>query len=69
MLSWIKSLFSEDSSVSMMRVMSFICCLTACKLALDKGPDEISVIIALLGAAFGGKVSQKMLEVKDDDGK
>lgn len=60
------ALFGEGSSVSMLRLMSLLCCLAACKLALSKGPDEIMVITALLTAAFGGKVAQKAIEVKND---
>ena len=74
MMKWFKNLFSENSDVSMMRVMSFVCCVCACKLALTKGPEEVSVIVTLLSSAFGGKVIQKGIElkkvegVKEDDG-
>lgn len=61
-MQFIKDLFSESSSVSMMRLMALITCLTACYLALTHG--EVGVITALLVAAFGGKVGQKVVEGK-----
>lgn len=60
------NLFSESSKISMLRLMSLIVCITGCYLALSKGPDEIAVISVLLGTAFGGKISQKFIEVKKD---
>lgn len=61
-MQFIKDLFSENSNVSMMRVMAFITCMTACYLAVSHG--EVGVITALLVAAFGGKVGQKVVEQK-----
>ena len=61
-MNFLKSLFGESSEVSMVRVMSFMVVCTACYLALSKGPDELGVIMALLGTGFGGKVAQKVIE-------
>lgn len=65
MMKWLNSMFSESSDVSLMRVMSFIVCLTACYLAVSKGPDESGIIGTLLVTAFTGKVAQKYAETKN----
>jgi len=51
----------------MVRVMALVVCLTACYIALTKGPDETGVISVLLTTAFGAKVVQKHIEVKSGD--
>lgn len=70
MKQWLSRLFSESSGVSMMRVMSFICCLAAVAIAivgLNKAPVDYSGLSLLcssfLAGAFGGKLSQKKLEL------
>jgi hypothetical protein len=67
MKSWFRNLFSENGAVSMVRVMALVVCLTACYIALTKGPDETGVISVLLTTAFGAKVVQKHIEVKSGD--
>jgi len=61
---FLKDLFSESSQVSMVRVMSFSVVMTACYLALSKGPDELGVISVLLSTGFAGKIIQKNIETK-----
>lgn len=64
-------LFSESSSISMMRLLSFICVLTASALAgygLHSGtsPDALSILCGVfLGAGITGKVTQKIVEKRD----
>lgn len=59
-------MLSNSNNVSLVRVMSFVCCLSACYLALSKGPDEVMMVATLLGTAFTGKVMQKAIEVRGD---
>lgn len=69
MLQWIKDLFSNASTVSSMRVMSMLCVITACGIAIyltAKGQAETGIITVLLTAGITGKVSQKFAEKKDD---
>lgn len=55
-----KELFSESSSISMMRVMALISLMASIGLAYAGKPGyEVFVL-----AAFGGKVAQKVAEVK-----
>ena len=63
-MQFLSNLFSESGSVSMTRLMSFIVVMTACYLAITKGPEELGVIATLLGTGFGGKVAQKFAEGK-----
>jgi len=63
MKQFIKDLFSENSSVSMMRLMALISLLIGGYLAI-KGKDTSVVIFVT--AAFGGKVIQKQIETKKD---
>ena len=55
-------MFSENSDVSCMRVMSFLALLAAIFLALT---GHESSVVPFLTAAFGGKLSQKFVEQKD----
>ena len=57
-------LFSESSRLSMVRLESLIVVVTACYLAVSKGPEEIAVISILLTTGFGAKVCQKFAEIK-----
>lgn len=69
-----KDFFRNDSQYSSMRLMAFICVLSACFCALVLGGfciftgkplDGIAVIVgALLVPAFGGKVGQAITENK-----
>jgi Na+(H+)/acetate symporter ActP len=59
MKQFIKDLFSENSSVSMMRLMSLVSLLIGGYLAI-KGKD--ASVIVFVTAAFGGKVIQKQIE-------
>ena len=70
-MEWIKSVFSENGSVSMMRLMSLMCCIAAIVIAfvgLSKAlPDYSGLSLlcsAFLTAAFGGKIAQKSIETK-----
>jgi Na+(H+)/acetate symporter ActP len=67
---WLEALFSEQSKVSSTRVMSFISLLIGGYLAIH-GLDVKSDLVGLatlvgvfVGAAFGGKVWQKKIEVE-----
>lgn len=70
MKQWFKDLFSDSSSVSMIRVLSLICVLTASGVAIHAvsigaNLDSVSVLCGVfLGAGISGKVSQKILENK-----
>lgn len=55
----LKALFSESSSISMMRVMALLSLLIGAKLAFDGKDPSVFVI-----AAFGGKFAQKFAETK-----
>lgn len=63
MREFLNKLFAESSGVSMLRVMSFLVCITACYISITKRADELGVISVLLSTAFGGKVLQKGLEL------
>lgn len=60
-MSFLKNLFSENGSISMMRLLSLISLLIGGYLALS-GKDTCVSIFVL--AAFGGKVAQKVVEAK-----
>lgn len=75
MKQWLKDLFSDSGSVSMVRVLSFICVVTASGVAIHavtvgSNLDSVSVLCGtFLGAGLGAKVGQKMVEAKNDDRK
>lgn len=58
-MSFIKSLFSENSDVSMMRLMSLISLIIGAYLALKGHDNSVSIFVY---AAFGGKAVQKYIE-------
>lgn len=65
-----RELITENGKLSMMRVMSLLCCLTAIGIAvigLNKPVVDYSGLSLLcstfLTAAMGGKIMQKRLEV------
>ena len=58
----IKKLFSEESDISIMRIMAVISLLVGAGLALA-GKDA-SVISIFVYAAFGGKAVQRLFESK-----
>ena len=71
-MNFIKDLLNEKSTVSSMRVMSFLSLFTAigigiagvCKAAPDY--SGLSLLVStFLSAAFIGKISQKSIEAKD----
>lgn len=71
MIQFIKDLFAPQSTVSMMRVMSILCCLASIVIAfvgMNKSTPDYSglslLCSAFLGAAFAGKVAQKSIEAK-----
>lgn len=70
MKSILVALFSDSGSISMMRVMSLLCCLTSIVIAfvgLSKAQPDYSGLSLLcstfLGIAVGGKIMQKRIEV------
>ena len=72
MKSFIKKLLSENSEISSVRFMSIAALFAAIAFGgygLHEGKDLSALAIlcgAFLGAAFGGKVSQKFAENKED---
>jgi hypothetical protein len=69
-MKWLYDLFSESGDVSSLRVMSMICVLGACAIAiigLNKPVVDYSGLSLLcssfLGAGLGSKVLQKKTEV------
>lgn len=72
MRQWLKDLFSDTSSVSMMRVLSLICILTASAIGLKVatlGGDMSTAAVlcsAFLTAGISGKVLQKNIEVNGE---
>lgn len=72
MINWLKDAFSESSDVSMMRLLSFVCVVSACVIActgLYKGANlsELSILCGtFLTAGISGKVLQKNSEVENE---
>lgn len=71
MIEFLRNLFSENGSVSAMRVMSLICIFASCGIAiygLNRPVIDYSGLTLLCGtflsAGMGGKVLQKSQEVK-----
>ncbi len=71
-MKFIKSLLSEKGDISMVRVMSLICCFAALGIAIhgiNRNVIDYSGLSMLcgtfLGAAFAGKVAQKSIEAKE----
>ncbi len=69
-INWVKSVLTEKSGVSSTRVMSFISLFVGAYLAIH-GLNTTSDLMGLsalcavfVGAAFGGKVWQKSMELK-----
>ena len=69
-MSWIKELFSDSGSISLMRVMSLLCCLSAIAIAIigiskyNVDYSGVSLLVSsFLTAAMGGKIFQKRIEV------
>lgn len=60
MRSFLKSLFSEKSDISAMRVMAMISLLIGGYLAIIGKDTSVSIFVL---AAFGGKAIQKGIEV------
>jgi hypothetical protein len=70
MFSFLREVFSEKSTISSLRIMSMIALLMSGYIAV-RGLETHSDLSGLamlcgvfLGAAFGGKVAQKSVEVK-----
>lgn len=59
-MKFLRSLFSEDSGVSMMRVLSLLSLMIGGYLAIT-GKDTL--VTVFVSAAFLGKTSQKYLEL------
>lgn len=70
MISLLQNLFSETGSISMMRVLAFLCVLTAIGIAITaliRGSDLSSAAVlcgTFLGVGVGGKLMQKGMEVR-----
>jgi len=60
-MKWIKSLFSEDSDVSMVRVMALLSLCFGAYLALEGKDTSVGIFV---GGAFAAKVSQKFIETR-----
>ena len=60
-MNWIKALFSEESSVSMVRFMALLSLLIGGYLAIVGRDTSVAIFV---GAAFGAKVLQKHIELK-----
>jgi hypothetical protein len=59
----IREMFGETGDLSMMRVLCFMSMCTAIILAfMGKDTD----VLVFVGAAFGGKVGQKIIEVNGE---
>lgn len=58
-MKYIREMFGETGDISMMRVMCFMSLCTAIVLAFMGKDTEVLVFV---GAAMGGKVSQKFIE-------
>jgi uncharacterized membrane protein YfcA len=73
MKNWLNGLFSEQGTVSMTRVLSLICVLTAVGIALvsvykaQNLDATVGVVSVFLGAGLGSKVAQKFAEKKSDN--
>jgi len=61
---WLANLFSEAGSVSMMRVLAFQVCSTACYIAVTQGEASSGIVLGMITAALGAKVGQKLVEGK-----
>jgi hypothetical protein len=64
---WLKSLLSESGDISAMRFMAILSLLFSFIIAaygLYCSKDVLALSGMFLGAAFGGKVAQKISEVK-----
>lgn len=59
-MEWLKDLVSEQSSVSTTRVMSLGVTVCACVLAFLHA--DTTMVLGMLGIAFGAKVGQKIIE-------
>lgn len=64
--------FSEQGDLSMTRLLSFICVLSAMSIALfgilcNRDLGDVSMLCgAFLAAAFGGKIMQKRVECENE---
>lgn len=65
------SLFSENSEISIMRVMSIMSLVFAATISIvglyqDKNLTDLAILVGVfVGSAFGGKAVQKFAEVKE----
>ena len=64
MKNWLSQLFSDSGAVSAMRVMSVSTCFSALIIAF-KDPTAVAMVSVLLASAYGGKASQKLIELKN----
>ncbi len=65
-MKWLRSLFSEEGDVSMVRLMALIGLLTGCYLAI-KG--ENTCVTVFVTSAFSAKIIQRHLENNSTDQK
>lgn len=68
MKEFIMELLGENGKISMMRFMSLTALIIGAIIAF-KTPDAVTMVTVFIGAAFAGKVSQKMIESKGEENK
>lgn len=61
-MKWLKSLFSEDSEVSMVRFMALLSLCFGGYLAIIGKDADVGIFV---GAAFAAKVTQKFVETRN----
>lgn len=72
MLEYLKKIFSEASDISSMRIMSFLSLIIGAivsLIGLFKGSELFGLATlagVFVGSAFGGKVLQKIQEIKGE---
>ncbi len=69
-MKFLKELFSENGTISSMRVMSIICCGNAIVISIigitrpQVDYSGVSLLVStFLAAAMGGKIAQKRIEI------
>lgn len=61
---FIANFFRDGTSESMVRLLSFMCVVTACILAFSHIGDKLTLIGIFLGAGLTSKVGQKIIEMR-----
>lgn len=65
-MKFLKALFSEESDISIMRIMSVISLLAAIYLAIKGSNESVPTFVY---AAFGGKAVQRFIEEQQQNKK